>query len=106
MEPTMNWIDESIEKLENDWRQKSGKDLSFNNFFIDDVRTALTEAHTKGTQEALAKVEEWASEGKRFYEWAHQIATTPEQKAHYKENIEMSNKLLHHLQQLKEEKQV
>lgn len=54
----------------------------------------VKEAHTKGTQEALAKVEEWVN-GKQFEAISFSTGS---------EWVVVADDLLHHLQQLKDKK--
>lgn len=86
--PTMNWIDDVM---------KEADDTQFPNLFCAKVwfRDKLQEAHSKGTQEALAKVEDYAKD--RYAKMKNNGDIT--------EYATVLLDLLHHLQQLKDNKQ-
>ena len=94
----MNWIDEIV----------SGYSTgSFSTMIARDIwnirnwlRSTLTEAHYRGTQEALAKVEEWV---KTCRDYDSVSGGLP---GYVGGRTNAFNQVLHHLQQLKDNKTV
>ena len=104
----MNWIEEQMNAIYEQfahtvggkpvWDQPDEAERVF-----EFVRTALQEAHTKGTQEALAKVEEWLEKtyGDGINNPALVIIEPTESGVSQRPALPA---LLHHLQQLKDNK--
>ena len=97
----MNWIDDTVREL----HYGLPIDLAHREELIKFVETALTEAHSKGTQEALAKVEEWVNLVKN--EWfASKADTFAGQSECEHEADRLFAKISTYLQQLKDNKTV